>query len=338
MKLHNLVCAATLSAALPLTAVAETTHLLFNSFLAPQHPVTRDVVKPWAEKVAEVTNGRVVVQVAPSSLAAPHQQVNGVRNGVFDMSYQFHGLLSKQVKLNRIAHLPFVNTSSRGSSVALWRTYEKYFAEKNELADVHVLSMFVLPPGAIFGMDEAIDEMSDFEGTKTYAVAGVPAQLAEATGAGVVAAPAARSYEIISGKTVDSFMGYSVSDAFGLKTLNYATHVTDVPGHLSAPSFVLFINKKRWERLSEEDKAAIDSISGEAFAQSMAVYDELEAKARAGAAKNGIEFHNADASFVNSIERIAQPVIDAWKADATEMGLNAEEVLAYFKEQAEANK
>ncbi len=93
----------------------------------------------------------------------------------------------------------------------------------------------------------------------------------------------ARSFEIISGKTVDAFVGYSVSDADGLKTLSYATDVTDIDGHLSAPSFVLFMNKKRWQGLPQADRDAIQRLGGEAFAQSMAVYDDLEAKARAAA-------------------------------------------------------
>jgi TRAP-type C4-dicarboxylate transport system substrate-binding protein len=110
-----------------------------------------------------------------------------------------------------VAQLPFVNTTARGSSVALWRTYQKYFAKAKEMDDVHVLAMFVLPPGVFYGMKGPIDGMDKIKGRKIYALPGVPATMLEAAGAGVVAAPAARSYEIISGKTVDAFVGYSVS-------------------------------------------------------------------------------------------------------------------------------
>jgi TRAP-type C4-dicarboxylate transport system substrate-binding protein len=51
--------------------------------------------------------------------------------------------------------------------------------------------------------------------------------------------------------------------------------VTDITGNITAPSFVLFINKKRWAGLSDKDRKAIESISGEAFAQNMKVYDDL---------------------------------------------------------------
>jgi TRAP-type C4-dicarboxylate transport system substrate-binding protein len=296
------------------------------------------VIKPWAEKVTAATEGRVKIDVAPNSLAAPHQQQASVVKGVFDVAYQFHGLMAEQVKLNQVAHLPFVNTTSRGSSMALWRTYERYFAKAGELSDVQVLAMFVLPPGVSFGMEKPILSTADLKGQKIYGLPGVPARVLEAAGAGVVAAPAARSYEVVSGKTVDAFVGYSVSDADGLKTLPYAKHATDVPGNLTAPSFVLFMSKKRWDALSAKDKDIIRSLSGEAFARNMAVYDELEAKARAAAAANGVKFHQASDAFVQDLRRLSAPLTEAWLADAGKLGVNGKEALDFYIAQAKASQ
>lgn len=338
MKYKCLFSAILLSACVPIAASAKSVTLLLNSFLSPQQPVTSSVIKPWAEKVGKVTEGRVKVEVAPASLAAPQQQLAGVVKGVFDISYQFHGLLTEQAKLNQVAHLPFVNTTAKGSSVAFWHTYQKYFAKVNELSDVHVLALFVLPPGVMFGMNGPITSVENLKGQKVYAVPGVPAKMLEATGAGVVAAPAARSYEIISSKTVDAFAGYSVTDAEGLKTLSYATDVTDLPGGLSAPSFVLFINKKRWAALSPQDRDAITAISGEAFAQSMKVYDDLEAALRAKAAKNGVKFHQASEAFTKELHTIARPITTAWIAEANKLGVNGQEALEFYRAEAETSK
>jgi len=338
MIFRRTLCATALLMALPIVAMAQSSNLLLNSFLAPQHPVTNMVIKPWAEKIGQVTEGRVKVDVAPSSLAAPNQQMASVNKGVFDIAYQFHGLMAEQVKLNQIAHLPFVNSTAKGSSVALWRTYQKHFVKANELGSVHVLAMFVLPPGVMYGMNGSIDGVDKLKGRKIYALPGVPAELLEAAGAGVVAAPAARSYEIVSGKTVDAFVGYSVSDANGLKTLSYATDVTDLPGNLTAPSFVLFINKKRWDALSEKDRKAIESISGEAFAQNMKMYDDLEAKIRADAAAKGIKFHTASESFQKDLRALSAPITQEWLKDAGKAGVNGPEALEFYRTQAASNR
>jgi len=338
VNFRRTLCTTALLLALPMGAIAQGNNLLLNSFLAPQHPTTSLVIKPWAEKVGQVTEGRVKVDVAPSSLAAPHQQMASVNKGVFDIAYQFHGLMAEQVKLNQVAQLPFVNTTARGSSVALWRTYQQHFAKAKELDDVHVLAMFVLPPGVLFGMKGPIDGVDKLKGRKVYALPGVSATMLEAAGAGVVAAPAARSHEIVSGKTVDAFVGYSVSDANGLKTLSYATDVTDIAGNLTAPSFVLFINKKRWAALSEKDRKAIESISGEAFAQNMKVYDDLENKARADAAASGIKFHKASDAFNKDLQALGAPLTQAWLNDAQKLGVNGREALDFFRAQAAANR
>lgn len=332
------LCGLALAAALPFTAQAQEKKLLLNSFLAPEHPVTKMVIKPWAEKIGQVTEGRVKVDVAPSSLAAPHQQMASVNKGIFDIAFQFHGLVAEQVKLNQIAHLPFINSTSRGSSVALWRTYQTHFAKANELGDVHVLAMFVLPPGVMYGMKGPIDGVDKLKGRKVYALPGVPATIVEAAGAGVVAAPAARSHEIVSGKTVDAFVGYSTSDAEGLKTLSYATDVTDVPGNLTAPSFVVFINKKQWNALPEKDRKAIESISGEAFAQGMKAYDELEARVRAQAAAKDVKFHMANEAFVKDLQVLAAPITQAWLKDAEKLGVKGREALEFYRAQAIANR
>jgi TRAP-type C4-dicarboxylate transport system substrate-binding protein len=190
----------------------------------------------------------------------------------------------------------------------------------------------------MFGMKGPIDGMDKLKGRKVYALPGVPAVMVEGAGAGVVAAPAARSYEIVSGKTVDAFVGYSTSDAEGLKTLSYATDVTDIPGNLTAPSFVLFMNKKRWDALSEKDRKAIESISGEAFAQGMKQYDDLETKVRADAAAKGIKFHMANDAFVKELQTLASPITQAWLKDASSRGVNGQEALEFYRAQANANR
>lgn len=338
MNFRRRLCTAALIAALPLASQAQNNTLLLNSVLAPQNPMTKMIVKPWAEKIAQVTEGRVKVDVAPSSLAAPQQQLASVKKGVFDIAYQFHGNLTDQVKLNQIAQLPFVNTTARGSSVALWRTYQKYFAKANELGEVQVLALFVEPPGVMFGMKGPIDGMDKLKGRKVYALPGVPSAMMESAGAAVVAAPGVRSYEIVSGKTVDAFVGYSPTAAEGLKTLSYATDVTDIPGNLTGVSWVLFMNKKRWAALSEKDRKAIESISGEAFAQGMKQYDDLETKVRSEAAAKGIKFHMANDAFVKELQTLATPITQAWLKDASSRGVNGQEALDFYRAQAAANR
>jgi TRAP-type C4-dicarboxylate transport system substrate-binding protein len=326
-----------ISAGVPLAATAQT-KILFNSFLQPAHPINTQVFTPWAEDVAKATEGRVKIEIPPSSLAAPPQQMDSVSRGVVDMAYQFHGFLENRVKLTQIASLMGVNSSAKGSSVALWQTYEKYFASANEYKDVHVLGLFVFSSGKIFGMKESIDKVSDLKGVKAFGLPGVAATVLEAAGAGVVAAPAVRSYEIIAGGTVDLFAGYSLIDANAFKTLQYAKHIVDLPGGMTAPSFVFFVNKKKWELLSAADREAISKLSGQALSERMAVFDQIEAKIRADAIAQGIQIKNASPAFASEMLKLAAPIEAAWLRDAKALGVDGPAALAFYKQQAASAK
>lgn len=337
MLTRRTLITAAAAAALPLATRAQTTRqttLLFNSFIQPQHPVNTRIFKPWTDEIAKATQGRVRIDMPPSSLAAPPQQLDGVVKGVFDMAYQFHGFLTPKVKLTQVAMLPGVNTTAKGSSIALWRTYEKFFRQADEFRDVHLLGLFVFQPATIFSMNGPLDSVASLKGIKIFAVPGAPAALLEAAGAAVVAAPAVRSYEIVSGGTVDAFAGYTVNDAHAFKTLQYAKHIVDLPGGLAATAFALFVNRKKWAALSTQDREAITQLSGESLSARFSVLDELESKVRADAAASGIQIRSASPTFAEEMRKLAAPLERAWLDDAKSLGVDGASALAFYRQQA----
>lgn len=333
--------AAVISAALlPLSFGAQAqkkTNVLFNSFIAAQHPVNTRILKPWADDISKATEGRVTFEFPPKDLSSPPQQMDGVTKGIFDMAYQFHGFMAQKVKLTQLAHLPFVNTTARGSSIALWRTYEKFFAKADEFKEVQLIGLCVALPGPIFGMKGPIRGAADIKGTKIYALPGVAARILESAGGGVVAAPAVRSYEVISGGTVDAFAGYSVMDANAFNTLQYAKHVTDIPGHLTAPAFAFFMNKRKWASIPKADQDIITRFGGEELARRFGTYDGIETQARRAAAAAGIQFSTASEAFIKELRDFAAPLEKAWLDDAAQLGVDGKAALAHYIEQAKAN-
>lgn len=329
-----LMAAAVCTAALqPLTASAQN-KVLFNIFLQRQVLVNQEIIMPWLEEVSKATEGRVVFEVPPSSLNAPQQQYEGVVKGMFDMSYMFNGFLTDRIKLTQVAQLPFVSTDPAANSVALWRTHEKFFAQANEYKDVHLLGLFVLPPGELFSMKDPIRNIEDLKGKKIYSNPGPHAQMLTEAGAAVVAAPAARSYEIISGGTVDAFAGYSSVEAGVFKTLQYAKSITEIPGYLNAPSFSLFISKKKWASISEKDRETITRMSGAALAKRFDAYTKAIAKQREENRKAGIQYVAASDKMVADLKRLAAPVEAAWIADTAKLGVDGKAALEFYRSES----
>ncbi len=315
------------------SARAETT-LLINAFLPAQDPMNTKVIKPWAEEVEKATAGRVKVQIPPTSVAAPERLWNSVRNGIVDGAYFFNGTVPNQIKLMQMPHLPFLGTSARANSVALWRTYEKFFNAANEYKDVHLLSVMVIPTGQMYSLDKPILTPADLAGKKIWALPGVPAKLMSMVKAGVVSTPAAKMSEVVAGGTVDGFVGIPDMHAEAFKVIRYAKSATLLPGGISTPSFSLILNKQKWESLSQQDRDIITKLSGEALANRMAAFDEAEAAAHAQSLKDGLVYQTASKQLIDDLRKDANIMDDEWFAVAKSRGVDGKAALAYYRAQS----
>jgi TRAP-type C4-dicarboxylate transport system substrate-binding protein len=314
-------------------ARAETT-LVLNAFLPAQDTLNVKVIKPWAEDVAKQTHGRVKIRILPTSIAAPDQLWNSVKNSVVDGAYIFNGTVQKKLKLMQMAHLPFVSSSAEGNSVGLWRTYENYFAPAGEYRDVHLLGLMVLPSGIMYSMKQPIQSVQDLHGVKVWALPGVPSKTMALAGAGVISTPAAKMSEIVAGGTVDAFAGIPDMHARTFKVLRYARSATVLPGGLSAPSFSLILNKRVWQALSQEDRDIITKLSGEALARRMRAIDGVEAAAHEEALKGGLKYKDASPQFVAEMKSIAAPLEKSWLASAGKLNVDGTAALAYYRSES----
>lgn len=288
--------------------------------------------------MAQATNGRVKVQIPPASVAAPDQLWNSVRNGVVDGAYLFNGTVQGQLKLMQMPQLPFLGTNARANSVALWRTYDKYFKAANEYKDVHLLSTVVFPAGIMYSLKAPIESERDLQGTKVWALPGVPAKLMTMAKAGVISTPAAKMSEIVAGGTVDAFVGIPDMDAEAFKVIRYAKSATTIPGGLSTPSFSLIVNRQKWESISQQDRDIITKLSGEAFADRMAAFDQVESAAHAAAVQSGLKYHAAAPQLVAELNKGASVLTNEWLANAKKANVNGDEALAYYRAQSAGGK
>ncbi len=315
---------------------ADTT-LVINAFLPAQDAMNTQILKPWADDVAKATNGRVKVQIPPSSVAAPDQLWNSVRSGVVDGAYLYNGLLPNQLKLMQMPDLPFLGINARANSVALWRTYDKFFKAANEYKSVHLLGVMVIPTGIMYSLGGPIESERDVQGVKVWALPGTPAKLMTAAKAGVISTPAARMSEIIAGGMVNAFVGIPDMYAQAFKVMRYAKSATTVPGGFSTPSFSLILNRQKWESISQQDRDIITKLSGEAIADRMAAFDEVEAAAHAKALQSGVKYQAASPQFVAALDKSGAVLTNEWLASAKTEKVDGAAALAYYKAQSAAD-
>jgi TRAP-type C4-dicarboxylate transport system substrate-binding protein len=98
-------------------------------------------------------------------------------------------------------------------------------------------------------------------------------------------------------------------------------------------SFVFMMNQAKYDKLSSEDKKAVDEISGETAARIFGRgWDKVDRRAFALMQANGVVITKADAKFVKEFKDKTAPLEQAWVKAAEGKGLkNPAKVLADFR-------
>lgn len=321
--------AALLAGAAP--AVSETT-IVFNNFLAPNDALWTDVMKPWITEIETATEGRVKFTVPDSSLAPPPELLNSVQQGVMDGAFSMVGFVRETNPELQMPLLPMTYFGDVETSVALWRTYDQFFKGKNALKDVELLGLVSTPANSLIAMDAAkpIDSLAALAGLKMWSPPGVPADALSAAGAVVSPGPAVRMHEVISGGVVDSFccINFESLEVFGV--IDYAKAATDVPGHIFAPAFAVYLRSDVWATISPEDQEKIRAVSGEALARRTAGSDDKETAARERTLAAGVTIAPASEAFVAELTAAFAPVKDAWIASVEPLGIDGKAALDFY--------
>ena len=317
-------------------AAHATTTLVINELLPPGDAFNLQILHPWAKDVEHATQGRVRISLPNAPLAAPAQLWGAVTSGVVDGAYAFNGLLPRQLPLEQVAGLPFSSGTTESTSVALWKTHQKYFAKAGEYKDVKLLALFALSPTEIFSMGKPIVNPGDLNGRRIWTLPGVPQQILARSKAGVVSTPAVQVSELVAGGTVDAVAGIGNYAAQSFKVIGYMKSETLIPGGLTTPCFSLIVNRAKWSAISPEDRKAIERLSGIAFAKRLAIEDKLNSAALASAEKSGVKVEQASPALMNELRTLAQPLFTQWLKVAANHHVDGAAALRYFTTEAQA--
>ncbi|MDQ2093125.1 TRAP transporter substrate-binding protein [Rhodalgimonas zhirmunskyi] len=325
-KLLSTVATAMLLSA---AAQAETTLTVAN-WLPPSHPLVSEVIVPMTEQIKEATGGEVVANILPAPLGPPPAHFDFAINGVADITFGVQGYSAGRFKTTNIAEIPFLGDSAEAISVAYWRTYEAMLKDAGEYDDVKVLGIFTHGPGEIFLKEGDATSVDLLSGKKLRVGGGIVHEVASTLGAVPVEGPSSKAYELLSQGVADGILFPYESVSF-FKLIPQLEMGVSVPGGLYNTSFFIVMNKAKWESLTPEQQAAIDSVTGEALARMAGqMWDRVDAAGlEAMAGKTTVTA--ATAEQVAAWEKALKPVVDAKLAEVSETGVDGAAALEMLK-------
>lgn len=330
MKLKH---ALTLSAVALAAGVQAQTVLTVSTWVPPTHSLSM-AQKEWCDLLEKNTSGKMKCNILPRAVSAPPGTLDAVKNGLADVSFTVHGYTPGRFVATQMAEFPFLGDKAEPLSVAFHRVASKHpaFEEEHKKAGVRPLAYFTHGPGIIFNTKKPIQAPADLQGLKFRIGGGMVNDISRALGMNVTLKPATESFELLSTGVMDGTLFPAEStDSFKIdKIIKYATVF---PGGLYNTSFVFMMNPARYDKLTADEKKAIDAISGEVAARIFGKgWDRVDAAAHENMRKNGVQVIKAPPGLVSDVTIQINKLERDWAAAAEARGLKgAAGVLREFR-------
>ncbi len=307
------------------------TVLTVSSWLPPSHALSA-TQKDWCDLLEKNTAGKMKCNILPRGVSAAPGTFDAVKNGLADVSYTVHGYTPGRFVMPQMAEFPFLGNSAESIAVAFNRIAAKHPEFTKEHQGVKVLTLFTHGPGIVFNTKRPITNVADLSGLKFRVGGGMVNEISKKLDMNVTLKPAPESYELLSGGVMDGTL-FPAESTESFKIDKIIRYATTFPGGLYNTSFVAIMNQARYDKLSADEKKAIDAISGETYARMFGrAWDKVDLRAIALMQANGVQITKADAKFVADVKARTASLETKWVADAKAAGLNdPAQVLADFR-------
>lgn len=305
--------------------------LTVSSWVPPTHAIST-TQKEWCDLLEKNTSAKIKCNILPRAVSAPAGAYDAVKNGLVDVSFVVHGYTPGRFVAVEMAEFPFLGNFAEPLSVAFHKIATKYPRFAQEHQGVKVLAYFTHGPGIVFNTKKPITKTEDLSGLKFRIGGGMVNEITKTLGMNVTLKPATESYELLSGGVMDgTLLPAESTESFKIDKL--IKHATLFPGGLYNTSFVAIMNQARYDKLSADEKKAVDTISGENYARMFGrSWDRVDRRGMALMQANGVQIVKADAKFVADVKSKTAGLEAKWVSDAQAKGLNdAAKILAEFR-------
>jgi TRAP-type C4-dicarboxylate transport system substrate-binding protein len=319
------------AAALAAPLAGAQTVLTVSTWLPPTHGMSM-AQKEWCDLLEKNTSGKMKCNILPRGVTNAPGTFDAIKNGLADVSFTVHGYTPGRFLYTQMAEFPFLGNTSEPISVAFNRVASRHPEFMAEEQGVKVITFFTHGPGIVFNTKRPITKVEDLAGLKFRVGGGMVNEISKNLGMNVTLKPAPDSYELLSGGVMDGTL-FPAESTESFKIDKIIKYATTFPGGLYNTSFVFMMNQGRYDKLSADEKKAVDAISGEPAARLFGrAWDRVDLRATALMQANGVQITKADAKFVADVKAKTAPLEQKWVNDARAKGMkDPAKVLAEFR-------
>lgn len=322
MQIHrpiaSLLSAALLGcAAVPALAQDKPVEMKFGSWVPAQHSLAKTGFEPWAKSLEAASGGSIKVVLFPAQqLGKANDHYDLARDGIAEIAWISPGYQAGRFPIFAAGELPFIMTKPGPGSAALDAWYRKYAATEMKdvkycFAHVHIGTLHSKKP---------ITEPGQIAGMKIRPANGTVAQMMTLLGATNVQVSAPEARDAIEKGVADAItFPWNSIISFGIDKA--VTHHADM--RLYAAAFVWALNKPWYEKLSVNQKKAIDNhCSNEWAARVGADWGAAEDAGEEKIAKTpGHTIVKLTPAQLEAWKKAAEPLAAQWMVGADKAGV-----------------
>lgn len=287
--------------------ISEGVDLIISHPFPARHVQQRLMLEPLKKELEEKSKGRLRVTIHPGGALAPAPaHYENVVAGAFDIGWTLQGYTPGRFPLSAIVEMPFLWSSAQEATRVFWQMFEELPALQNEYRDVKVLAMWTHDLGQLYTTAKPVRTLEDVRGLKIRAPGPVQVSMLRALGAVPVTMPAGEIYDALERGVVDGLViGLSAIKSFRLDQV--VKHGTLANFYVA--TMILAMNQQSYKKLSAEDRALLDSLTGRRMAM-------LGAKNYDDEASDGID---ALKKVKASLYQLTPAEVEKWKQVTAQM-------------------
>ena len=283
------------------------------------------ILDQWTKDVEQATKGRVKITIYPGgALSTAVQLYDTVRTGVADLAWFLQGYTPGKFPLTSVVELPFMASSSKQGSPALWEVYENSPEMQAEYGGVKVLSMWVVDPGQLMTARKVVRNLEDVKGLKIRIGSDTTKATAEALGAVPILMAINELYDALQKGVVDgTLLGTSAIRTFKLQNLLKGLTI----GNFFVNAHALGINKNSWAKIPAEDQKIIMDLAGLRLAKITGLKFDSEGKVGYDdAVAAGVEIVQLPPAEMSRWTGAVGGIYQQWIADMNAKGLPGQQL------------
>lgn len=340
MKL-KLTLAALMLAGSSLAVEAQDVTLRIHHFMSQKAPLHGKFLVPFAERLAEASDGRIAVELFDSmSLGGrPGDLFDQAVDGAVDVVLTLPGYTSGRFNQTEVFELPFIMEDSVATSKAFWDLIDSELQD-GEYQDVKILGGWVHGPGVIHTA-EPVERLEDMAGKDLRGPTRLVTDLLGELGANPVGMPLPAIPENLSKGVINgTVIPWEVTPSIRLAEL--VKNHTELGGDraLYTATFILAMNWDSYDGMPDDLRAILDAETGKSlseFAGQVMVAADAGGRGVAERA-GGSNFIQLDEAEVARWIDAAKPVWDRFVARASSEGFDGQALIDQAQSLIAANK